>query len=625
MSTDRTEIHSSSSHTPATGTAAPRADDTAISDPQEQIRALRALVVQQEAKTTSILEITNALRATRSEDELLMLIMDKISLLMDADRSTLFILDESSKELWTKITQKRRTIEVRLGVGEGIAGWVAETGQSVNIKDAYKDPRFNPDIDYRTGYQTESVLCQPMRNQDRRIIGVIQVLNKLHGYFRVEDELLLSAVASQAAIVIENSNLYHSVLDTNYELNEIRERLEHKVTEQNLLFEIQRSINQALNVDDVIRIMAEKVLRIIPSDACVVTLRKEGQTLSFLVNPVKPNENGCEIKLTRHVDDEGPSAIVIDQGVPYLCNTEDQCPPDSLLAKAGVTIRSVVAVPFFVEEKPVGSIELVNRRGVGESGGHAEFTDTDLKFLTLLVGQVAPALATHMFRERKEKADRLATVGQMLSGVLHDLKTPFAIVSGYAQLMAREEDGADRQDYAERIRLQFDHLNQMTQEILAFARGESTILLRKVYLNRFMDDVEELLTQEFEGRDIDLEMDVRYRRTAKFDEGKMKRVIFNVARNAIEAMPQGGRFRVRVDGDEEANELIFFFADSGTGVPEAIRDRLFESFVTQGKRNGTGLGLAIVKKIVEEHQGSIVFESEIGKGTTFEIRLPLEP
>ncbi|MCA9565431.1 MAG: GAF domain-containing protein, partial [Myxococcales bacterium] len=179
-------------------------------DLREEVRSLRALVLQQEAKIASILEISNALRATRTEEELLNLIMEKISLVMNADRSTLFLIDDDVNELWTKLTQNRRTTEVRLAIGEGIAGWVARSGQSINIKDAYKDPRFNPDIDNRTGYRTSSVLCQPMRNQERRIIGVIQVLNKKHGYFTVDDELLLAAIASQAAVVIENSALYHS-------------------------------------------------------------------------------------------------------------------------------------------------------------------------------------------------------------------------------------------------------------------------------------------------------------------------------------------------------------------------------------------------------------------------------
>jgi signal transduction histidine kinase len=316
---------------------------------------------------------------------------------------------------------------------------------------------------------------------------------------------------------------------------------------------------------------------------------------------------------------------VLGEGIPYLCNSPHQCPTYPELARRGVDCKTVVSVPLVAEEQVFGCIEMINKRGVGADGGPAQYSDTELKFLSLLAGQIAPGIATYLFRARKEREDRLSAIGQMLSGVLHDFKTPATIISGYVQLMARTDDPELRAEYGESIKKQFDQLNQMTGEILSFARGESTILLRKVYLNRFMDDVHELLNQELKSRNIELVLDVQYRRTAKFDEGKLKRAIFNVARNAIEAMRDGGTFRVTVTANERKNQLIFRLSDTGMGIPEDIRDRLFESFVTHGKTAGTGLGLAIVKKIVEEHDGEIEFETAPDKGTTFEIRLPLDP
>jgi signal transduction histidine kinase/putative methionine-R-sulfoxide reductase with GAF domain len=586
-----------------------------------EVLRLERLNQRQETRIASILDITTALRARRSEDELLNFIMDKISVLMDADRSTLFLKEERLPELWTKVTQGRRTIEIRVAVGEGLAGWVAQTGQSLNVKDAYKDPRFNPDADLRTGYRTKSILCQPMRNQDRRIIGVIQVLNKRRGYFTVDDESLLSAIAAQAAIVIENSLLYAASLEANYELNSAREALEHKVSEQDLLFDIQRSVSQALNLDQLAEAVARKTLQQVPSTACVLTLR-DGS--SYQVHALKNNRME---KLGAHnlraAGDEGPSGLVIERGVPYLCNDERMCMPDVYLKPLKLPVRSVVAVPLFSADEVFGSLELINKKGVGENGGTAEFSDADLKFLTLLSAQVAPAIATMLFRAQKEKDDRLASIGQMLSSVLHDFKTPVTIISGYVQLMAKEEINPDqRRDYANAIKRQFEALTTMTQEVLAFARGESTILIRKVFVARFMEEVTEMLEQELRDHDVALTVTTEYRRTAKFDEGKLKRVIFNLARNAMQAMPGGGTFAVSVCA--EGDELVFRFADSGPGIPEDIRHRLFESFVTHGKREGTGLGLAIVKKIVEEHRGRIDFESRPGEGTTFEIRLPLE-
>jgi signal transduction histidine kinase len=168
---------------------------------------------------------------------------------------------------------------------------------------------------------------------------------------------------------------------------------------------------------------------------------------------------------------------------------------------------------------------------------------------------------------------------------------------------------------------QLEHVNAMAREVLAFARGESGILARKVYVHKFVEDVQELLSRELSSRNISLQVHLGYRGVARFDEAKIRRAIYNIARNAMEAMGEGGTFTFGIDAED--GWLVMTLSDTGPGIPEEIRDRLFESFVTQGKVGGTGLGLAIVKKIVDDHQGEIAFESSPGSGTTFRIRIPL--
>ena len=128
------------------------------------------------------------------------------------------------------------------------------------------------------------------------------------------------------------------------------------------------------------------------------------------------------------------------------------------------------------------------------------------------------------------------------------------------------------------------------------------------------------LHQEFAITKVELKIQADYTGSAKFDENKLKRLVYNVARNAIEAMPEGGRFTYAVA--READELVMRFIDNGPGIPPEIADKLFGSFVTARKKNGTGLGLAIVKTIAEEHGGSVTYKSKQGKGTTFELRFP---
>jgi len=125
---------------------------------------------------------------------------------------------------------------------------------------------------------------------------------------------------------------------------------------------------------------------------------------------------------------------------------------------------------------------------------------------------------------------------------------------------------------------------------------------------------------------VELVVDVQERGTARFDEGKMLRVINNLARNAAEAMePRGGKLVIKVTRDKHEPTLVVSFSDTGPGIPKQIEHRLFQSFVTSGKKGGTGLGLAIVKKAVELHGGEITLKSAVGSGTRFTVTLPLQP
>jgi signal transduction histidine kinase len=214
----------------------------------------------------------------------------------------------------------------------------------------------------------------------------------------------------------------------------------------------------------------------------------------------------------------------------------------------------------------------------------------------------------------------MASIGQMLSGVLHDLQTPMTTIGGYVQLLEVEDDSGNKKEYSEIIQRQFDQIHAMTRETLAFARGEQELLVGKVYMQRFLEEMEAYLRRDLEGTGVELRMLPSYDGAARFDENKMKRVVSNIARNSAQAMPQGGRFAFGVEREDD--ELVFRFQDNGPGIPDEIADRLFDEFVTAGKEGGTGLGLAIVKRIAEEHGGGVHFESRPGRGTTFEVRIP---
>ena len=123
------------------------------------------------------------------------------------------------------------------------------------------------------------------------------------------------------------------------------------------------------------------------------------------------------------------------------------------------------------------------------------------------------------------------------------------------------------------------------------------------------------------SRDVEYEIQLEYDGIIEMDGERFRRVIYNITGNAAEAMDSGGKLILKVL--KEDNNVIFLFIDNGPGIPEEHQDKIFQPFYTVGKEKGTGLGMAIAKRIVEEHGGSISFDSVEGKGTTFKVVLPL--
>jgi HD-GYP domain-containing protein (c-di-GMP phosphodiesterase class II) len=171
-----------------------------------QDRAGQDQVQREHTNLKLLLKITRTISRELNLNNLLKLIMDEVKDVLQCDRCTVFVLDPEKHELWSQVAHGAKTI--RFPSHMGIAGYVATSGQVLNIPNAYADNRFNPNIDKQTGYNTKNILAAPMRNKLGDIIGVFQALNKFGGPFTGDDEELLDAISTIAATQIENAQLY---------------------------------------------------------------------------------------------------------------------------------------------------------------------------------------------------------------------------------------------------------------------------------------------------------------------------------------------------------------------------------------------------------------------------------
>jgi len=524
---------------------------------------------------------------------------------MHAERSTFYIVDEERGELWSVIAQKAEIKEIRLKIGVGIAGYVAKTGEVINIEDAYKDSRFDPTTDKKTGYHTRSILCmpifEPLKEEKTRpaIIGVLQVLNKIDGVFTRDDEELLAIMASQIAIAIINARLYSA--------------LEQKVAELNLLFDIEQELNRAYTQEELLQIVIDKITQTLQVEASMIVLLNESR-------------DGFTTRTGKNIDpavlnaaEFTPACFWIDRVLKtkeiFVSNQPEKDPElknSQLLNKLPFPLKHLMSVPLLVGGEVIGVMGIFNKAQTNEF-----FRQDDVRLVESLSSQIARSIESQRLREEKIKADRLVSIGNMMSTIVHDLRTPMNNILGFVELMPEEDDPEMRSEYAEIVREQIKSLTNMTRDVLDFAKGKTNILPVKYAVNKLIDDFTKLYAKDVEKQGYQFEAECKVAGSIYVDPEKVTRVFMNIMKNALEAMEPGGKFSIRA---LPANgEIEFRLSDTGNGIPEEIRGRLFESFVTSGKEGGTGLGLAIVKKIVDQHKGRSEVESETGRGTTFKI------
>ncbi|MEO8842612.1 MAG: GAF domain-containing protein [Kofleriaceae bacterium] len=582
-----------------------------------EVQSLASALMREQKKVALVQEVSRALSTMGDTDQLLKLIMTKVTELMEADRSTLYLVSEDGGTLTSEVVQGGEVVNIRLRVGEGIAGWVAQTRETLNIPDAYADQRFQPAFDLKSGYRTRSILTVPMAGALGGLVGVLQLINKQGGPFDRGDEELASALASQAAIAIENTRLYQSLVAQNQELLDTRRDLERRQRELNALYEVEKDMSHALDLDDLLSRILAQAIALLGGGAGSIALVEPDGTLRFrtVQGPAAP-------RLIERTLPHGTGLIgwSIAHKTPVIVDDPASDPRHArdVAEESGVTPAHLMVAPLVEGEEVMGAIEIIDQRKKTREG--SAWSEVDLKLLVLIASQAASAIGFARQRNEQSKTDRLASIGRMLAGLLHDLKTPMTIISGYGQLMAASDDAAQREAYVEQIQRQFDLMAGMTREVLAFARGDADLVVRKVYMNRYAEELATQLGAATAGRNIDFKLAANYDGIAFFDEQKLMRVFHNLTRNAVEAMPEGGKLTVSVDKLDD--QLRWSVQDTGPGIPAELRGRLFELFST-GRKGGTGLGLAIVKKILDDHHGTITVETG-STGTNFVLQLPLQ-
>ena len=428
-----------------------------------------------------------------------------------------------------------------------------------------------PEDQRRTAALLDLNYYLPCRVQDgsvTRVIAVIGLGRTVDGDFlSSEDVEMLESLASYIGIALQNASLYT--------------RLEAKISEFERLKEFNENIVESINVG-ILAIDLEDRIESWNAQMEAMYAMSRGEAIGENLRAVFPAELCDALDKFRN-----------ESGVHNLYKFR-------LTTRAGElrTVNAAIAPLLSRDFVTVGRIILVD----------------DITERVTLEAQLA-------------QTDKLSSIGLLAAGVAHEINTPLAVISSYAQMLSKQLRGDQRiGPVLEKITQQSFRAAEIANGLLNFSRT-STTEFRETNLNQVIRDTLSLLEHQFKTAQIDLELDL----TSELppihgNAGKLQQVFLNLLLNAKEAMPGGGRLRVAtlVNGHVEA-----LVSDSGAGIAPEHLKRIYDPFFTTktaprpGDKRGTGLGLSVSYGIIQEHAGKIHVESAVGAGTTFHLEFPL--
>lgn len=306
-------------------------------------------------------------------EELLEAFTLKIGQILQADRTTIFIVDEENQELWSKIAQGEgeKVVEIRIPMNKGIAGYVAETKKTLNIPNAYDDPRFNRATDEETGYRTKNILCMPIFSNDVKVVAVVQLLNKIGGdRFTLQDEKEFESFARSIGVLLESCNSFYTAARTQKGLNALLNAIS--------------SLEQSLELEVTLQSVMAEARKLMQADRSTLWLMDGNQLWSKVQSAdgtelVELRQSNDKASIVGYVASTGETLNIPDA---YKDSRFDRSADD----RTGYRTHSILCMPVFDSSgKIMGVTQLINKM-------QGSFTRSDESFMRAFNTQAGIAL-----------------------------------------------------------------------------------------------------------------------------------------------------------------------------------------------------------------------------------------
>ena len=562
------------------------------------------------AQLQRLYQVSKVIHSVLDQQKALELIVREAVALVNATTGSVVLINPTDRLLEIQAAHglPESSSRLKLRMGEGITGWVAQHGKPALVPDVREDARY-----VKVHNHTLSELAIPLE-VNGSVCGVINVDSDQLNAFSDTDQALLSELASQAAIVIHNAFLYE------------RSRIRANLFES--LITVGQAINSAVDLDDALAAITREACSLMSArTSALQLLDNSGDRLTLVAS-----HGAGEAYLNK------PDVVVSDSFLGSVVHrmrplqieniqTSNTYQQQNMAQEEGLV--ALLSVPLVFGGSAIGTLNIYKVDAY-------VFSNDEIRIAMALAELSAIAiekarLLEHIVEseEHLRQNEKLSALGLLAGEVAHEIRNPLTVLKMLYHSLGLEFPVDDPR--AEDVRImgeKMDHLNTIVEQILTFARNAEP-QLQPTDVNKLIDDLRLLVRRKIAQQNVKLE--ARFAKTlpqVRADAPQLSQVFLNLTLNALEAMPDGGRLTIETRAIRlprsapTPTHVRIEFTDTGYGMDAATRERAFTSLLNTGKPGGTGLGLAIVGRIIESHRGRIKIKPSDG-GTTFSILLPV--
>jgi len=581
-------------------------DDVKSQDLLKALAERNAKLQHKLTELNSLYQSSKLMTSIQELDQLLNGIVRLASRVLQAKTASLMLLDEQANEL--KIMASRgldaETIrQVRMKIGQGIAGYVAQHGRPLLVKDVEKDRRFKRAN--RERYETKSLISAPLKTQDK-ILGVLNLNNKRSGKpFTNADLQLLTAFAAQAAVAVDNVHLL--------------EQNRRKIQELSVLYEIAKSVGTVGGLKKAVENIFGGICQVVEIDHCYWFLWEEKyRRLSLAFAMV------ADTSISQWL--EGHEIYLSDDLLAQLRSKKKNRLNEFIRTSLVNWKLCDVHLSFFDTFTIMVGGKIHGLFCAGSSTVKT-VSRSDRQLMSIIISQAA---SLYEQRSALSSATHMMTMSKVAAEIAHDLRHPLTNIKGILKVLeAKWDDGDFRQESFQLIYQEIYRLTELIKELVRFS-NPSRFQVKQRDIHRILDRALNMVERDLGQSRIQLRRDYGEDLPLVYaDENEILEVFLNILLNSIESMAEGGKLTISTDLldcsekqlDASGMFLQINFTDTGRGIAPQHRDRIFERYFTT-KKDGTGLGLSIAKRIIAAHRGFIEVHSMPEKGSTFSVHLP---